>query len=98
MADRHINDLDNHEESFPGRQDAAETLQAGNAADVRRSNVGDWKVGRPVTGDMEQAEDTEFAKETLWGEDNNAQEDDETWMRQWNGREETHAMFRQSYE
>ncbi|MEK3731939.1 MULTISPECIES: hypothetical protein [unclassified Paenibacillus] len=100
MADNDNDQFHNHQERFPGREDTGQglnTLQAGSSADARRSNTGDWKVGRPVEGDVEQIEDTEFAKETLWGEDN-AGENDESWMRQWNGREETHAMFRQSYE
>lgn len=51
-------------------------------------------MGRLEEGYISGSDETELSASTLWKNEPSEQ----TWMNGWNGREETHAMFRQSYE
>lgn len=50
--------------------------------------------GQPEGGFTSGGEESDESTSALWEND----PDGKAWMNDWNGREETHAMFRQSYE
>ncbi|KZS47026.1 hypothetical protein AWU65_14380 [Paenibacillus glucanolyticus] len=51
-------------------------------------------VGELEEGYTSGSDEQDSSASSLWGNERS----EETWMNGWSGREETHAMFRQSYE
>ncbi|RAR40349.1 hypothetical protein [Paenibacillus sp. MDMC362] len=61
---------------------------------VAGSSTADGIFGQPEGGYASEDDETDLSASSLWENDPVGK----TWMNDWSGREETHAMFRQSYE
>ncbi|OOC58817.1 hypothetical protein [Paenibacillus ihbetae] len=71
-----------------------ETVSSGYAVEIDPDYASGGQEGAETARDAVHPDRTGMSDPSLW----NDGADGENWMNGWDGREETHAMFRQSYE
>ncbi|ANY72908.1 hypothetical protein BBD41_10075 [Paenibacillus ihbetae] len=71
-----------------------ETVSSGYAVEIDPDYASGGQEGAETARDAVHPDQTGMSDPSLW----NDGADGENWMNGWDGREETHAMFRQSYE
>ncbi|MGW8822844.1 hypothetical protein ACWGNU_12060 [Paenibacillus lautus] len=79
---------------YDDRYNENETVSSGYALGWGPDYIPRGQEGVEPAHDALNSDKAERSKRTLWEDEPSG----ESWMNGWNGREETHAMFRQSYE
>ncbi|KOP64936.1 hypothetical protein AMS62_06490 [Bacillus sp. FJAT-18019] len=79
---------------FDDELHGGDTARANGQEVVTGSREENGAFAQPEGGFTSEGEESDLSASTLWENDPVGK----TWMNDWSGREETHAMFRQSYE